>query len=162
LDVKKFLKSTYQKIIKINDSPHRIAGGFAIGIFFGVLPGAGVMAAILFAYIFRVNRAAAFASSLLTNSWLGIVTFVMAVQIGGWVTGTEWHQLYDKCRDFIKHFEWEKIVDGSALPILKPLMAGYAIIGAAVAVLVYICVFMIVVRVRNRRKAAGLTSDSKD
>lgn len=162
MDVKQFFKSTYQKIIKINDSPHRIAGGFAIGIFFGVLPGAGVMAAILFAYIFRVNRAAAFASSFLTNSWLGIVIFVLAVKVGGWVTGSNWRQIYHECKKFIKHFEWEKVIDGSALPILKPLMAGYAIIGIVVALLVYILVIVIVIQVRRRRAAGAQASEPED
>lgn len=155
MDIKNFIKSHYQKIIKINDSPHRIAGGFAIGIFFGILPGAGVMVAVLLAYLFRVNRAAALASSLLTNSWLGVVTFVVAVKVGAWVTGTEWHQLYSRCHNFIKHFEWEKVIDGSALPILKPLMAGYAVIGILAAVFVYIVVFVIIVRVRLRRKGSA-------
>ena len=34
-------KQFYQRFTNINDSPQRIAAGFGVGIFFGILPGAG-------------------------------------------------------------------------------------------------------------------------
>ncbi len=55
--INKFFKQIYQQIIGINDSPHKVAGGFAVGVFLGILPGAGAFAAVVLAYILQVNRA---------------------------------------------------------------------------------------------------------
>lgn len=156
MDFRKFFKIAYLKIIRINDSPHKIAGGFALGVFLGILPGAGPMASILLAYLFQVNRAAALAGSLLTNAWFSVITFAFAVKIGAFLTGTRWQQLYANAKALVNPFHWQKFFDGSSLSILKPLLAGYAAIGLVSGVVVYIIVLMIVSAYRRRKNAAKL------
>lgn len=154
MDLKKFFQDIYHRIIHIDDSPHKIAGGFAVGVFLGILPGAGPVAAIVLAFIFQVNKAAAFAGGLLTNSWFSLLTFVLAVKIGASVTGSNWQQLYKDAKALISPFDWRNFIDGSAVPVIKPLLAGYALIGLAAAVLMYAIVFAIVTGYRKRKKKA--------
>lgn len=154
MNFKKFFSSVYQKIVGINDSPHKIAGGFALGVFLGILPGAGPMASIVLAYFLQVNRAAALAGSLLTNAWFSVVTFALAVKIGAFLTGTSWQELYADAKELVNPFHWQKFFDESALSILKPVLFGYAAVGLIAGVIVYVIVLMIVSAYRRRKKAA--------
>ena len=45
------------KLLGINDSPHRIALGIGLGLFLGVLPGTGVIAALAVAFIDETHDA---------------------------------------------------------------------------------------------------------
>lgn len=156
MDIKKFFQDIYQKIIGINDSPHKVGGGFAVGVFFGILPGAGPLAAVLLAHILRVNRASAFVGGLLTNSWLSIVAFALAVKIGAFLTGSNWHEISSKAKNLFKHFSWDVLRDGSTWALLKPVMAGFAAIGLAAAITSYVIVFFVVVVYRHRKKKASI------
>lgn len=147
----KFFKDIYQKIIGIDDSPHKIAAGFAIGVFLGVLPGAGSVAAIIVAWIFRVNRAAAFAGSLLTNMWFSILVFAFAVKIGAFLTGSHWQEIYDQAKDMISNFSWEIFRDGSAWTIFKPVLLGFAVVSLIAALVAYGSVFCLVLTYRRRK-----------
>ena len=162
MSLKNFFKIIYLKIIRINDSPHKIAGGFALGVFLGILPGAGLMASVVIAYLLRVNRAAALAGSLLTNSWLSVITFVLAIKVGAWLTSSNWRRIYSDCRAFIDDFHWQRIFDGSSWAIIKPLLAGYAVIGLFAGVVVYVCVLIILVGFRRRnKKNSGVPAQEK-
>jgi uncharacterized protein (DUF2062 family) len=151
--IKNFFKKTYRDLITINDSPHRIAGGFAVGVFFGVLPAAGPMAAVVLAWILRVNRVAAFVGGLLTNTWLSVLTFVVAVKIGAIVTGLDNHELYRECQDLLTDFHWRDILSPPVVKILEPLFAGYAVIALVAGLVAYGVAYWIVVR--RRRKITG-------
>lgn len=151
INFKNFFKKAYESIVLINDTPHRIAGGVALGVFLGILPGAGPVASLVLAYIFQVNRAAALAGSLLTNSWFSVVTFVLAVKIGALLTGSGWQQIFNECKNLFDDLHWDRIFDGSTWPILKPLLIGYAAIGTAAGVIVYVIVLTIMLVYRRRK-----------
>lgn len=155
MDIKKFFKALYLRIIRIHDSPHKIAGGFALGVFLGILPGAGPMASIVLAYFFQVNKAAALAGSLLTNTWFSVVTFVVAIKIGAYMTGTKWQQIYNDAKLLFDHISWQKFTDGTSLPILKPLLLGYAAVGLVSGLCIYVIVLLIVLAYRRRKKKSA-------
>ncbi|MCG2713658.1 MAG: DUF2062 domain-containing protein [Candidatus Omnitrophica bacterium] len=71
---KKIINFIFAKLFKINDSAGKIALGVGLGVFAGLLPGTGPAAALLLALVFRANRAAALLGSLITNTWLSVVT----------------------------------------------------------------------------------------
>jgi len=76
----RFLKIIYRKLVIINDTPQKIAQGFGLGVFLGVLPFFGPIAALVLSSLFRMNKAAAILASLLTNSWISVVTFLLSVK----------------------------------------------------------------------------------
>src|SRR3989338_1914636 len=130
--IKSLFRFLYEKLVKINDSPQKIAIGFGIGVFLGILPGVGPVASLASAFIFRVNRVAALTGSLLTNTWLSVVTFVAAVKIGALVTGAQWQDVYEQCQSIFKSFHWKDLLNVSLIQILKPLLIGYLVVGLGI------------------------------
>ncbi|HOW35247.1 MAG TPA: DUF2062 domain-containing protein [Candidatus Omnitrophota bacterium] len=144
--LKYFLKVLYEKLVKINDSPHRTALGFGLGVFLGIFPGAGPVASLVLAAVFRVNKAAALLGSVLTNTWLSFVTFLLAVKAGSFLTGCDWRNVYDQCELLVKDFHWKDLWDVSILKILMPLIVGYVIVGLAAAFVGYLVVVTLLKR----------------
>lgn len=133
-----FFRAIYRKIFLIDDTPHRISLGFALGVLAGILPLTGPIAAMFLAFLFRVNRAAALLGSLLTNTWISIATFLLSIKIGSAIMGIDWHAAYDRCTVFIKNFRWAGIGTAPVFDILFPLVLGYAVISLAAGLIVYI------------------------
>lgn len=155
INLKNIYRFLYLKVIRINDTPHRIAGGVALGVFLGVLPGAGPLASLVLAYLFQVNRAAALTGSLLTNSWFSVMTFVLSIKIGALLTGSSWQQIYNECKSVIDNLHWKTMMDGSTWLILKPLLYGYVVIGVIAGCAVYCCALLIVTGYHRRKKRSS-------
>lgn len=67
-----------------------VAGGVAIGLFFGILmPFAQILLAAVAAIALRVNLPMAVFSTLITNPFTFPGVYYLAYRIGGFVTGTE-------------------------------------------------------------------------
>ena len=102
----RWLRLIYLKLFRMNDEPQKVAAGLGLGVFFGVMPGMGPLAALFFALVLRVNRAAALLGSILTNTWLSIPTFVLAVKAGSLITGISCRDINLGWRSLIKDFRW--------------------------------------------------------
>lgn len=61
----------YIKLLRINDTPEKVAGGLALGAALGILPsfGLGVIIALLLAGVLKVNRVSAVIGTLVMNPW---------------------------------------------------------------------------------------------
>lgn len=138
----------YTQLVKMDGSPHSIALGFGIGVFLGILPGTGPVAALVLAFIFRVNKAAALLGSVLTNTWLSMVTFVLAARIGSMVLGLQWADVQAKAHGLLEHFSWRSFFDVSLGDVLRPLLAGYAVVGLVCGAISYLVALVIL---KNRR-----------
>ena len=150
--LKSFFKNLYHQLVEINDTPHRKAGGLAVGVFTGLLPAMGPVAALVISTILRVNRAAAIVGSLLTNTWISLLTFVLAIKLGSFLTGGNWREHYGKVKELFKHFDWRNIFDPDILDILKPMVLGYLIIGAVFAAFVYVIAYFVLKSRDQKRK----------
>jgi len=138
--VKDFL---YEKFFKINDTPQRVALGFGIGVASGILPGTGPLAALFLAFIFRVNRASALLGSLLTNTWLSLVTFLLAIKTGSAIFNISWQSLRNDWGAAINHWHWQDLFSASILKIILPVVSGYLVISLALGLISYIAVLVI-------------------
>lgn len=66
-----------------------VAGGVAVGLFAGLIPGPfQMLAAALLAIKLRVNLPVALFATLYTNPFTILPLYALAYQLGGWVTGT--------------------------------------------------------------------------
>jgi uncharacterized protein len=137
----KFFSFLKEKLISINDSPHKIALGFGLGVFAGIFPGTGPIAAIFLAVIFRANRAAALAASLATNTWLSFLIFAVSLQAGAAVLGTDWHSAYETSRALLENFSWRTLFSGPVLTVVKPMLVGYLLVGLALGAGSYLLVY---------------------
>lgn len=155
--IKAFFRVVFRKLVRMDGSPHKIAGGLALGVFLGILPGVGPVASLVLAALLHLNKAAAFLGSILTNTWFSVVTFVAAVKLGSWATGTDWHATYRQIKELMGHFHWRDLGDASVEEILKPVLVGYAMVGLASGVVVYVVALIVVWGYRKRkRKTAGV------
>ena len=139
----------YVKLFKINDTPQRIALGFGLGVFTGILPLTGPLAALFLAVIFRVNRASALLASLLTNTWLSLVTFLLAIKTGSAIFKVNWQSLQRDWSILINHLSWQNLLRASALKIMLPVMTGYLLISFCSGVLAYAVVLIVIKKIRK-------------
>lgn len=93
--MKENIKNLIRKVIGIEDTPHKIAFGFAIGVFWGVFPtvGIGTILSIIFASLFRVNRVSAIAGSLFGLPIFSLIYTVISLVIGGLILGENWSDI---------------------------------------------------------------------
>jgi len=141
--IKNFIVS---KLFKINDSAQKIALGVGLGVFAGLMPGTGPVAAVFLAFIFRANRAAALLGSMLTNTWLSLVTFILAIKAGSVILKMDWRQVHQKAQILVKDFAWFKFFKLSFFEVLLPVIVGYLIIGLILGALSYLITLLIIRR----------------
>ena len=127
----------YRKLFKINDTPQKVALGFGLGVFTGILPGTGPLAALFLALLFKVNRAGALIGSILTNTWLSLATFLLAIKIGSAIFGISWQGLKSEWALTINNFAWRDFFSGSILRIVLPVVCGYAIVSLCLGLISY-------------------------
>jgi hypothetical protein len=151
-NILRFLKVIYLKLFRIHDSPQKVALGIGIGVFLGNFPGTGPIAALTMAFILRINRAAALLGSLLTNTWLSIITFVFSVKIGSSIMGLEWQKVYQETIQLFKDFHWMNFFKISILKILTPVLIGYFIISFLFGLLFYAATLFIILKVKPKFK----------
>ncbi|MFY9402765.1 MAG: DUF2062 domain-containing protein [Candidatus Omnitrophota bacterium] len=151
--IKKFI---YINIIKINDSPQRIALGFGLGIFCGIFPGVGSLAALSLAFILKANRASALLASLISNTWLSLITFLFSIKIGSVILRLDWGLIYQEANSIFSSFTWKTIFKFSLIKLLLPLILGYFIISIIAGLISYFFVLLILKFIKGRLKEEGM------
>ena len=136
-------KYLYLKLFRTNDTPQRIAFGLGIGVFLGILPGTGPLAALIAASFLRANRAAAVSGALLTNTWTSLLTIVLSIKIGAAIMNLEWHDLYNQWQILLKNFHWKSLLQLSFLKIVLPVLIGYLLISAILGLATYLVSLLI-------------------
>jgi len=149
--VAELFKWIYRELFKIDDTPQKIAVGFGLGVFSGIFPGTGPMASIFLAFIFRVNRASALLGSLLTNTWLSFVTFVLAAHIGSAILDVSWLEIKNHWITFTTHFHWQDLLHLSILKIILPVMLGYLVVAFCLGLAVYLITLIILIRMKRAK-----------
>jgi len=151
--IKKFFHRIYHQLVEINDTPQRTALGFGIGVFLGIFPGMGPIAALVAAFILRVNRAAALLGSVLTNTWFSLVTLGLAINIGSKLSGANGQAIRDVWDNLIKDFHWQKLWEPSVKDALLAIMVGFIVVAFVFAVVVYLISLFILIQRQKGRKA---------
>src|SRR6185369_15589372 len=89
MNVKRWFREHSLKLLAIRDTPEAIAGGVAIGIFFGFMPlfGLKTLLAILFAWLTRSNILAAVIAGTLHDVILPFMPFMYRSEyvVGYWL-----------------------------------------------------------------------------
>lgn len=155
---KRLTKLIYLKLFRINDDPLKIALGFGLGAFVGVMPGIGPAIALLFAFIFRVNRASALLASIMFNTWIGLIAILLAIKIGSVVTGLSYNDIYLGWNGLIKNFKWEKLFEVSVYKVLVPIGIGYLIIALSIAIITSVIVYLIAKQIKIKKEKRKMIS----
>ena len=140
------------KLVTADDTPHRIALGFAIGIFYGLMPFVGVIFTIVTAMIFKANRASALIGCFVTNTWLSAVLILPSVKIGAKIFGLQWQFIW---RDILKYMKMPGIRDvfnSLSGDVLIPSFVGFLIIALGISVASYFISLFFVLKYRKIEK----------
>lgn len=141
---KTWLNGMYDELRSVNETPHRVALSFAMGVFLGILPFTGVLAAIALAMLLRLNKAAAILGSAITNTWLGFIVLGVALKIGAAITSVRFEDLQQQIDGLFKHFTWQQLTTTDILPLLLAVALGYICVSLIFALLGYILSLIVI------------------
>jgi uncharacterized protein (DUF2062 family) len=134
---KNFLKHFFL----IDDSPHKVAAGAALGIFLGIVPGEGVVSTLVLASLLHFNRLSATAGVFSTNMWGTVLVMPLAAFFGGKIFGVNPASLVENFNSTfelgLKYF-FSKVI---FLDLLLPLIVGFVIVSGAIALLFYFLLY---------------------
>lgn len=136
--MKEKIKRFFKQFFLINDAPHKVAAGAALGIFLGIVPGEGVAATLILASIFRFNRLSAIAGVLATNMWTTATILPPAAGVGSFLFHTSGKELiadFDRTYHLGLKFFLSKAI---LLDVALPLVAGFFIIAGVIALAFYV------------------------
>jgi uncharacterized protein (DUF2062 family) len=148
-NILRFFKLVYAKLVTINDTDQRIALGFGVGVFCGIMPTMGPLAALFLAFALRLNRASALLGSLLTNTWLSIVTFILSIKIGSAIMKVSWGDVRQDWLLFLQGFKWQHLFKLSLLKIVLPVVIGYFLVSLFLGLFAYLITFLILRTIRH-------------
>jgi uncharacterized protein (DUF2062 family) len=153
------LRRALQVLVRIEDSPHRTALAFAIGVWIAFLPLIGIHTALalLIAFAFRLNRVTLLLGAYVNNPWTLVPLFMAGTFLGcvllgippstlwalEWPRG-EWHahEMFVRLR-----------------PIVAPFLVGNVALGTISALLSYTIVRHVIERQRARSETSPPTAD---
>jgi uncharacterized protein (DUF2062 family) len=158
--MKKRIRDYIKKFFLIDDTPHKVAGGAALGIFLGIVPGEGVLATLFLAYIFRLNRLAALAGVLSVNMWTLIFVLPIAATIGGIIfhidprtLSESFHRSASLGWEFL--FSWNMFRE-----VAWPLLVGFVVFAGSVAAAAYFgLLYFLIKRKKLKEKEHLLSKD---
>lgn len=168
--IREFISTHFHKLMQIRDTPHAVAGGSAIGIFFSFTPliGLRIVAAVLVAWLCRCSKAAALIAVNLHEVvfFLWPLVWALEYQVGYWLLHTP-HAFppHGRFRELMRLQEWhhQKGVGhlfktlGRKLQILWPdyqaWLVGSLLIGLPISIVCYFVILKIVSRYQRARAA---------
>lgn len=171
MTIKRWVRYQYLKLVRIDDTPSRIAMGMAVGVFLGIFPtfGFGTILAFILAVLFRFNKAAAVIGSFIMNPLTTPLFWSGSAVLGTMLVGGDWHRVVQAIEAFSKNFTFHtfltrdlwRILFGAAKKSLYIYFIGNLIISLFFAVLAYFLTFKLTIAYRQR-KAAWFNRKDRD
>ena len=155
MNIRRWLHEHSLKLLAIRDTPEAIAGGVAIGIFFGFMPvfGLKTLSAIFFAWLTRSNILAAVISGALHDVILPAMPaiYVWQYDLGYWLLSSPHHWPPPLHKMRIEGPAWHFWT--TFFSIGKPLLVGGAIFSTPASIIAFFVSKRIVER-HQRKKLA--------
>lgn len=119
-----------------------VAGGVAIGLFCGLIPGPLQMIfAVLLAVLLRVNLPVAALTTLYTNPFTIVPLYVLAYELGAWVSGVRNSAAIAQLSFPEVHWHsWPRELWEWLVMLGKPFLIGLPLLAASLAVIGYFVV----------------------
>lgn len=119
-----------------------VAGGVAIGLFCGLIPGPlQMISAAVLAVLFRVNLPVALITTLYTNPFTILPLYVLAYELGAWVSGTRSGVAVEHLAFPEMHWNsWPGELWAWFQMLGKPLLIGLPLLAIGLAVVGYFAV----------------------
>jgi uncharacterized protein len=147
------LRRTVGQLLQVDDTPHRIALAFGIGVWvaFSPLLGLHTILALLIAYLFRLNRAALLVGAYVNNPWTLAPLFMAGTVLGCEIFGVSTEGL--EAIDFRLHGRafYRTLFEGLR-PYVWPFVVGNALLGVVGGIIGYV----VLREILERRRAGGV------
>lgn len=143
MNIWKKFKKFVRKFFFINDTPEKIAGGAALGIFLGIFPGEGLLATLFFASIFRLNKLSATAGVLAVNMWSTALVLPLAAGTGCFLFDIDYQNLINEF-NINYHIGYKTFLVGTVFfDIALPLLVGFFVASGLIAATAYCLIYFI-------------------
>lgn len=135
---KQFVREQYHRLHQIRDAPHAVAGGVAIGMFWGFTPLTGLktLLSMLLAWFFRCSKLSAVIAvalhDVLTPIWP--VVLLWEYKLGFWLLSNP-HHLPQRLS--VKKMGLHELLHLRTLELLWPTFVGSLLFGIPAALLSY-------------------------
>jgi uncharacterized protein len=135
------LRRTVGLLLQVDDTPHRIALAFGIGVWLAFFPILGIHTglALLIALLFRLNRAAMLVGVYISNPWTVAPLYMAGTVVGCEIFGVsseglaaiDWslhgRAFYRALLETLRPFLWPFVVGNTLLGVLGGI-AGYVVL----------------------------------
>jgi uncharacterized protein (DUF2062 family) len=145
--MKKFIekiKKFFLRFLLINDTPHKIAAGFSLGAFLGIIPGEGLGATLVLSSLLRFNRLAATAGVLTFNIWSTFFALPPATFVGSFLFQKNSQEILS---DFHRNFDLigYKVFLSKMIffDLALPLAVGFLIVAGIIALFLYLLLYFL-------------------
>jgi uncharacterized protein (DUF2062 family) len=157
MNARRWLHEHSLKLLAIRDTPQAIAGGVAIGVFFGFMPVIGLktLSAIFFAWLTGSNVLAAVLAGTAHDiifPFMGAI-YLWEYDVGYWILNGHWPS------SVVKHVltaanwhSWTRFLTRSTfVTVGKPMLVGGAVCGAPVAMVAFFATHRLVARHQRKK-----------
>lgn len=150
-DLKKFFATSLQRLREIRDAPHAVAGGVAVGMFWGFTPLTGVKTLLSLgtAWVMRCSRISAVIAVSLHDIFLPVWPVILRweYQLGYWVLSHP-HQMPPA---FHPHkLKLDHLMSLQTAEVVWRMFVGSIIIGVPLAALTYWITLKMLLRYERR------------
>ena len=156
MNLHRWLHQHSLRLLAIRDTPEAIAGGVAIGIFFGFTPlfGLRTLFAILFAWLTRSNILAAVIATTLHDIILPFmpVIYRWEYDLGYWLLSQPHHWPPPLHRPRWEGFAWHTWISFLFGPVGKRLLVGGALCASPFSLLAFLITRQVVARHQMRKR----------
>lgn len=146
-----WLRRTVGPLLQVDDTPHRIALAFGIGVWLAFFPILGVhtILALLIAFLFRLNRAALLVGVYVSNPWTLAPLYMAGTVVGCEIFGVSSAELTSVDWSLHGRAFYRALFDGLR-PFVWPFVVGNTVLGVVAGIVSYV-----VLREILERRAAG-------
>ncbi len=132
------LRQAFRLLLRLEDTPHRVALAFAIGVFIAFFPIIGIHTgmALAIAFLFRLNRVAILAGSFVNNPWTLAPLFMGGTVLGCVLLGVSTSGLRGVDRGLQGRAFYEALLE-NLRPFLLPFLLGNLALGVVGGVVSY-------------------------
>ena len=156
MNLRRWLHEHSLRLLAIRDTPEAIAGGVAIGIFFGFVPVIGLktVLAIAMAWLTRSNILAAVLAATAHEILFPVMplVYLWEYRIGYWLLSDPHEWPKTMLRSHLSPHQWWKWK--TFVTIGKPLLVGSVFCSAPVALISFFVTKLVIVRHRRKKQAA--------
>lgn len=144
-----YFRDRIRSLFQLNDTPHRLALAFAVGVFIAFSPTIGlhILSCLLVAWIFRLSKLVLITATFINNPWTIVPMYGFCIWFGSKLLGSE---------IVMPQIAWNELTLASAYVVIQPyfwpFVAGTLAAGGIAAVIAYGLIYWLVVRYRTEIK----------